>query len=114
MSQWAGTLSTGEQSQRGAGMRTQLREQKIDALWFPSGPEIRYACRTCRSTLASVAQEPASCACGNVRIDSGRVSLQDKAQFCVVMEVSRSALIRPCMPAWSPGMSVNALLNDLD
>lgn len=83
-------------------------------LWFPCGETIRYACLKCGGTLASLAQASTDCDCGNVRIEDGRVALQNATQFRDVIEVAQSALVRPVLPAWNAGISVHQLQDDCD
>jgi len=64
--------------------------------------------------LASLAQASIDCACGNVRIEDGRVALQNATQFRAVIEVAQSALVRSVLSAWNAGMSVHELEDDCE
>jgi len=75
--------------------------RRVDSMWFPCGEAIRYVCRQCNSSLASLSPASAECICGNVRIDRGHVDVRDLTQFRVAIEVERSILRRPLLPAWS-------------
>ncbi|BCL90913.1 hypothetical protein ACNRBV_22725 [Ralstonia pseudosolanacearum] len=81
----------------------------MDSMWFPRGEMIRYACMKCGSTLPSIGDRMLACACGNVRIQDGRIALEDAAQFLAVVEAAQSMLVRPMLLAWSAGMPVRDL-----
>jgi DNA-directed RNA polymerase subunit RPC12/RpoP len=70
---------------------------------------IRYACLKCGATVASLARPSAECSCGNLRIEDGRVALQDISRFRAVIEVLQSAVIGPMLPAWRAGIPVDSL-----
>lgn len=87
----------------------QLADKTVEPLWFPAGDAIRYACLKCSGTLASCSRLRAQCACGNARIEDGRVVLQDITQFRVVIEAAHNVLKNAFMPTWKAGMLVHEL-----
>lgn len=49
--------------------------------WFPAGMGIYYDCLACGVRLPSITAKQASCQCGNLAIESGRVYLGEARWF---------------------------------